>query len=347
MYLRNNIFKTMLIQKDIDIQDRHSFHCPARTQYWVDYDKVDELRQVLLEARDFGLPIMSIGGGCNLLFTDNYEGILLHSCIKEWRVLSKDKNSVLVEVGAGMSWDAWVALSVEQGWSGLQNLSGIPGDVGASPVQNIGAYGVEAKDCIESVVALNRDTLETEVLPAADCAFGYRMSRFKQDWKERYVVCYVRFRLSLNPEYRLDYGRLREEVEHLGEPSLQTLRQAVLQIRRSKLPDPDQTGNAGSFFKNPCVTADRAQALLERYPSMPFWPQNDGSVKLSAAWVIDTCGWKGYREGDAGVCATQALVLVNYGQATGKDVMQLYRKIAADVAEKFMLELQPEVVILP
>ena len=336
----------MLIQKEIDLQDKHSFHCPVKTEYWVEYDSIDELQRILREANDFGLPIMPIGGGCNLLFCRDYEGILLHSCIKDWRLLEEDEKSVLLQVGAGLNWDEWVALSIENGWYGLQNLSGIPGEVGASPVQNIGAYGVEAKDCIESVVVLDRETLACETKLARDCAFGYRMSRFKQDWKDRYIVCYVNYRLSKEASFCLDYGQLKEEVQKLGEPSLKNVRQAVLTIRNSKLPDPDKLGNAGSFFKNPCIDKAHYQSLVNDYPDIPAWPQNDGSVKISAAWMIDRCGWKGYREGDAGVCETQALVLVNHGQASGEDILHLYEKIADSVEEKFRVKLQPEVVVL-
>lgn len=336
----------MLIQKDIDLQDKHSFHCPAKTEYWAEYDSIEELQQILREANEFDLPIMPIGGGCNLLFCGDYPGILLHSCIKDWRVVEENENNVLVQVGAGLNWDEWVALSLEKGWSGLQNLSGIPGEVGASPVQNIGAYGVEAKDCIESVVLLDRDSLALVTKAAEECAFGYRMSRFKQDWKERYIVCYVNFRLAKHASFCLDYGRLKEEVALLGGASLENLRRAVLHIRNSKLPDPNRIGNAGSFFKNPCIEASHYQKLLAKHPNMPAWPQADGSVKISAAWMIETCGWKGYREGDAGVCDTQALVLVNHGQARGEDIMHLYEKIAADVDEKFHVKLSPEVVVL-
>ena len=336
----------MLIQKDIDLQDKHSFHCPAKTEYWVEYAHVDELRQILVEANEFGLPIMPVGGGCNLLFCKDYEGILLHSCIKDWKILEEDEDSLLLQAGAGINWDEWVALTVEKGWGGLQNLSGIPGEVGASPVQNIGAYGVEAKDCIEAVQVFDRETLQLKTLKAEECSFGYRMSRFKEDWKELYIVCYVHFRLSKKPSFCLDYGKLKEEVEALGEVSLSNVRQAVLSIRNSKLPDPDKLGNAGSFFKNPCIPQADFAALQSDYPDMPSWPQKDGSVKISAAWLIDKAGWKGYREGDAGVCETQALVLVNHGNAHGEDIYRLYEKIAADVEEKFHIKLYPEVVIL-
>lgn len=336
----------MLIQKDIDIQDKHSFHCPIRSAYWVDYDSVEELQQILSEANSFALPIMPIGSGCNLLFCRDYEGILLHSCIQDWQILREDDETVDVQVGAGMDWDHWVELSIQQGWSGLQNLSGIPGTVGASPVQNIGAYGVEAKDCIYEVVVLHRESLQTEVIAADACAFGYRMSRFKKDWKDKYIVCHVRFRLSKTPVYQLDYGKLKDEVEALGGASLRHIRQAVLAIRASKLPDPDKIGNAGSFFKNPCIEASLFDELQAKYPELPHWPQADGSIKISAAWLIEKAAWKGYREGDAGVCETQALVLVNHGQALGEDLLHLYEKIADDVELKFAIKLWPEVVIL-
>ncbi len=336
----------MLIQKDIDLQDKHSFHCPARTEYWVEYDSVEELQQILSEANEFGLPIMAVGGGCNLLFCADYSGILLHSRIKDWHILEDDGQSLLLQVGAGIPWDEWVAKSVENGWSGLQNLSGIPGEAGAAPVQNIGAYGVEAKDCIEKVIVLNRKTLDIETLSASDCRFGYRMSRFKEDWKDLYIVCYVCFRLYKQASFHLDYGKLRQEVEALGEVSLKNVRQAVLAIRDGKLPDPDKLGNAGSFFKNPCIPSEQFEALQKDYPDIPFWPQADGSVKIPAAWLIEQSGWKGYREGDAGVYETQALVLVNYGKATGEDILHLYEKIAAGVLEKFQVKLHPEVVVL-
>ena len=391
----------MKIIPDCPLQDRHSFHIQATARYVAQYDSVAELQAILRDANTFGLPIMPMGGGCNMLFADDYPGILLCSRIMDCERLASCETfpgEVVLRVGAGWDWDRLVAYTVEKGWGNLQNLSGIPGTVGASPVQNIGAYGVEAKDAIVAVEVLDRQTLETLVLPAAECRFGYRDSRFKHEWKDRYVVTHVRFRLSERPVFELSYGALREAVGPLqtsgisgGTSSemgtreknvseaeavrsdLQAIREAVLAIRGGKLPDPSQVGSAGSFFMNPRVPAALAAALLEKYPDMPHWPvavtklpesvagptapekaasgtpaaeTPASEVKLSAAWLIDRAGWKGFRRGDAGVWPRQPLVLVNYGQATGGEILALCRDIVADVRKKFSVSLRPEAIIL-
>lgn len=336
----------MKILPNCPIKELHSFHFDVKARYWAQYDDVEELKAILRDANTFGLPIMSVGGGCNLLFDGDYPGILLHSEIRslEWKELPEGR--IWVRAGAGIEWDRLVSDCVEKGWGGLENLSGIPGCVGASPVQNVGAYGVEAKDCIQNVEVLDRETLETAVIPASECRFGYRQSRFKGEWKERYVVTHVQFLLQSVPQFKLEYGALKEKVAALGGPSLKNVRQAVLEIRGSKLPDPALLGNAGSFFVNPEVNAEKAASLKRDWPDMPAWPLEDGRVKISAAWMIDRCGWKGRRTGACGVYEKQALVLVNYGEARGSDVMALYQAIAQDVERVFGVSLKAEVILV-
>ena len=340
----------MHIEAYAPLKERHSFHCEAAARFWAEYDTPEELAAILRDAADFGLPITSVGGGCNLLFTEAWPGILLHSKIKEISIVSQDGDGVSVKVGSGVVWDDFVAWSIAQGLCGVENLSGIPGLTGAVPVQNIGAYGMEAKETIEKVEVMDRDTLEVREIPAADCRLGYRDSRFKHEWKDKYVVLYVSFRLCrLTPGYRfrLSYGRLEKAVSAAGGPSLETVRQSVLAIRSEKLPDPSRLGNAGSFFMNPVLDRAAFEALQAKFPDIPSWTEADGRVKVSAAWLIERSGWKGKALGQAGCYEKQPLVLVNLGGASGADIVALYERIAADVKALSGLELRPETVILP
>lgn len=347
----------MKIQPFYPVKNRHSFHIDVQARYWVDYDSVEELHDVLHDAADFGLPILPVGGGNNLLFVNDYPGILLHSCLRDRAVLEENDDAVLIKVGAGQNWDQLVAWCVAQGWGGMQNLSGIPGEVGATPVQNIGAYGVEAKDIIEAVEVLDRTDLSQQTITAADCDFGYRRSRFKTDWKDRYIVTHVHYRLSKKPVFQVNYGAVSARLATQGglqtgedpqsiKDNLQLVRQTILAIRDEKLPDPAKVGNAGSFFMNPEVGKTQYLKLKRDYPDMPAWQLSDDRYKLSAAWLIDSCGWKGRRLEDAGVWPSQPLVLVNYGQAAGEDILSLARQIIDDVSQKFAVTLRPEVIIL-
>ena len=347
----------MKIQPFSPVKDRHSFHIDVQARYWVDYDSVEELCSVLRDAAGFGLPILPVGGGNNLLFVNDYPGILLHSCLKEKTVLEDKGDEVLLKAGAGHNWDELAAWCVAQGWGGMQNLSGIPGEVGATPVQNIGAYGVEAKDIIEAVEVLDRTDLSQRTIVAADCEFGYRRSRFKTDWKDRYIVTYVHYRLSRKPVFQLNYGAVSARLEAQGglkagndpqsvKDNLQMVRRTIMAIRDEKLPDPAKVGNAGSFFMNPEVDRQHFRQLKSACPDMPAWELPDGRYKLSAAWLIDQCGWKGRRLDEAGVWPTQPLVLVNYGQASGEDILELARSIIDDVKRRFDVALRPEVIIL-
>lgn len=341
----------MHLQADCSLQDKHSLGFDVRTRYWGVYSSVSALRSILQEANSFGLNILPIGKGCNLFFTHDFDGLLLHSNIESFDLIDEDDDSVLIEVGAGWQWDALVEHCVAQGWGGLENLSGIPSSVGASPVQNIGAYGVEAKDFITSVNLLDRQTLEERRVDASDCDFAYRDSRFKHEWKDRYIVISVRFRLSKRPHYDLSYDHLKSRVEALGWSdshleNLRTIRRAVLSIRNEKLPPTEELGSVGSFFMNPVVDRALAQECLANYPAMPCYELTDGRCKLSAAWLIDACGWKGKRLGNVGVYPKQALVLVHYGAGHPDELVRLYHHIIDDVFQRFGIRLQPEAVIL-
>ena len=330
-----------MIQENVDITSRHTFGIATQAQAWADYNSVDELRQIILEAKERNLPIMPIGEGSNLLFVKKYEGLLLHSAITTLNTTPVGNNEILVHAGSGWIWDDFVAHCVAQGWYGIENLSYIPGTVGASAVQNVGAYGVEACDVIESVSLLATDTLKECTIKASECNYGYRTSLFKSEWRGMYIVTGVTFRLSLTPRYTLDYGNLRQVVGDT--PTLQGVRDAVIEIRRKKLPEPSVLGSAGSFFVNPVIGREHYQKLLEKYPEMPHYEVNDEQVKVPAAWLIDHLGWKGKSLGGAMVYEQQPLVIVNTGNAKPGHVVQLAQDIAFSVFENFGIIITPEV----
>lgn len=279
-----------------------------------------------------------------MLFTGDFDGMILHSAIKGFEVVSENEDEVLVRAGAGEVWDDFVAYTVEKGWYGAENLSLIPGEVGASAVQNIGAYGVEAKDLIVKVDTLEVETGKERVFGNEECGYAYRESVFKHALKGKYIVTYVTYRLSKHPSYRLDYGNVRSELEKRGcELTLENVRQTIIDIRESKLPDPKVQGNAGSFFMNPIVPRPLFEELQGKYPSMPFYEVDSERVKIPAAWMIDQCGWKGKQLGHAGVHSKQALVLVNCGGATGQEIIALSEEIQRSVFDKFGVRISPEV----
>lgn len=330
-----------MIQENIDITRRHTFGIKTQARAWADYDSVEELRQIILEAHAQELPYMPIGEGSNLLFVRDYEGLLLHSTIATLNVISCGNNEILVQAGSGWIWDDFVAHCVAQGWHGIENLSHIPGTVGASAVQNIGAYGIEACDVIESVAVLDTATLQESTIKGSECGYGYRTSHFKGAWKGKYIVTSVTYRLSLTPHYRLDYGNLRAVT---GEtPTLQEVRNAVIDIRRNKLPEPQDMGSAGSFFVNPVISRQHYNNLLTQYPDMPCYEVDSEQVKVPAAWLIDHLGWKGKSIGGAMVYPKQPLVIVNTGEAKAGHVVQLANDIAFSVFEKFTIIIRPEV----
>ena len=334
----------MNIQHNYPLLAHNTFGMDVEASVFVEYESVTELKEILLHQLCPEGKWLHIGGGSNLLFTGDFDGMILHSAIKGFEVVSENEDEVLVRAGAGEVWDDFVAYTVEKGWYGAENLSLIPGEVGASAVQNIGAYGVEAKDLIVKVDTLEVETGKERVFGNEECGYAYRESVFKHALKGKYIVTHVTYRLSKHPSYRLDYGNVRAELEKRGcELTLENVRQTIIDIRESKLPDPKVQGNAGSFFMNPIVPRPLFEELLGKYPSMPFYEVDAERVKIPAAWMIDQCGWKGKQLGRAGVHNKQALVLVNCGGATGQEIIALSEEIQRSVLDKFGVRISPEV----
>ena len=330
-------------QENYSLLEHNTFGMDVRAALFFEYDTEDELRTIL-KSDDFTRyeRYIHIGSGSNLLFGTDYDGIVMHSAMRTLEVIADADDHVLIRVGSGYVWDDLVAHCVKQGWSGIENLSAIPGEVGASAVQNIGAYGVEVKDVIARVEAMALDgTIHT--FTNEECRYGYRDSIFKRELRGEYIITHVVYRLEKTPSYRLDYGDLRIRVESTGEPTLQAVRDAVTAIRDSKLPDPKVLGNAGSFFTNPVVPRLQYEALKEQYPNIPSYPIDEEYVKVPAGWLIDSAGWKGRALGRAAVHDRQALVLVNLGGATGQEVMTLAERICEDIYDKYGIRITPEV----
>ncbi len=316
----------------------------VRAARFVEYTSVDELKTVLADREAMSGKWLHIGGGSNLLFTGDYEGLILHSAIRGYEVISENDDEVLVRVGAGEVWDDFVAYTVQRGWQGAENLSLIPGEVGASAVQNIGAYGAEAKDLIVNVEAIEVATGKERTFTNAECRYAYRESIFKGELKGQYIVTHVVYRLCKQPVFRLDYGNIKGELEKRGcLLTLENVRRVIIDVRESKLPDPKVQGNAGSFFMNPIVPRAQYEALQKDNSDIPHYDVDADRVKIPAAWMIDRCGWKGKQLGRAGVHTKQALVLVNCGGATGGEVIALSQQIQEDVMQKFGIRISPEV----
>lgn len=331
--------------ENIDITERNSFHVHQVARRLVEFDRAEELPELFAKYGAESWYVLS--GGNNILFTKDIEPLLIVPCDDRIEVVEESATSVRVKVGAGVEWDDLVAWAVERELWGIENLSLIPGKVGAAPVQNIGAYGVEAKDAIRNVEMYFVEGGNFVTLAAEHCDFGYRESVFKHSLKGRVVITAVEFQLSKVAAPRLGYGDVVREVEARGGATIANIREAICAIRRSKLPDTAVLGNAGSFFKNPIVEREVAERILAEYPDMPSYPaQEEGKVKLAAGWLIDKAGMKGYKEGNVGVHERQALVLVNLGGATGGEVIAFAEKVVAKVREKFGIEISPEVNIL-
>lgn len=330
--------------KDYPLLPHNTFGMDVKTSLFVEYDSVAELKSILSDQDCRDRQWLHIGSGSNLLFTGDYAGIVLHSAIHGCEIVHEDEKEVQVRVGAGEVWDDFVAYTVNDGWYGAENLSLIPGEVGASAVQNIGAYGVEAKDLIVEVETVEVATAEERTFNNAECRYAYRESIFKKELKGKYVVTHVTFRLDKQPIFHLEYGNVRSELEKQGcGVTLPNVRNTIIAVRRAKLPDPKVQGNAGSFFMNPVVPRSQYETLLQQYPDMPHYDVGEGQVKIPAAWMIDRCGWKGRQVGRAGVHTKQALVLVNCGGATGEEVIALARQIQASVLQTFGIHISPEV----
>jgi UDP-N-acetylmuramate dehydrogenase len=337
----------MLFRENISLKTYNTFGIDVNTRFFAEILTEEDVTDMAVTLRDVHLPLLILGGGSNVLFTKDFTGTVLKISRKGISVIKEDEDSVWVKVCAGEHWDDLVLFCVERGWGGLENLSAIPGNAGTSPVQNIGAYGVEMKDTFCELDAFDLESNEKRIFSNPECEFGYRDSIFKSKFIKRFIILNVTFRLSKKPVLHLDYGNIREELEHMkaDRPGIKQIREAICSIRARKLPDPAVTGNAGSFFKNPVMTSAQFEKLKRSFPGIISF-QQDGKIKLAAAWMIEQCGWKGKRVGNAGVHSTQPMVLVNHGNATGPEILQLSNEIRKSVYEKFGVMLETEVNII-
>ena len=342
----------MTVQENISIKEYNSFGISGYANLFAKFNSLDELSELL----EFNQPqttnhkpqTLILGGGSNILFTKDFDGLVLKNELHGIKEIKEDEHHVYVQVGAGESWHQFVLHCIKNGWAGVENLSLIPGNVGASPMQNIGAYGAEIRDVFYSLEAFHIKEKKIVNFSLNDCEFGYRDSVFKRKFKDEFVITHVTYRLNKIPEYNISYGAIEQELEKMGvkELSLQAVSQAVINIRSSKLPNPAEIGNAGSFFKNPEVSSSQFAVLSSQFPGIVGYDLPNGNVKLAAGWMIEQTGWKGFRKGDAGCHARQALVLVNYGNAKGSEIYALSEDILQSVKEKFGVGLEREVNII-
>lgn len=336
----------MLLQENISLKPYNTFGIDVKARYFATFNDTDELAETLnLKSQTSNL---ILGGGSNILLTKDYDGLVLKNEIRGIVELHEDSEYVYVKAGAGENWHQFVLYCIERNWAGVENLSLIPGNVGASPMQNIGAYGVEIDDVFWDLEAFHKKDKKVVTFTRSDCEFGYRESVFKEKFKDQFVILNVTFQLRKKPRFNTSYGAIEQELQRMGvrELSLKAISAAVINIRNSKLPNPGEIGNAGSFFKNPSVTNEQFVSLKARFENMAGHENIDGTVKLAAGWLIEQCGWKGYRKDDAGCHAKQALVLVNYGNATGREIYNLSEEIIQSVKEKFGITLEREVNII-
>ncbi len=335
----------MTIQKQVSLQKYNTFAIDAIASHFVEVTTVEELQSILSDDTYNRMPKLILGGGSNLLFTQNFDGLVIKIAILGQEIISEDAQHALIKVGAGVNWHQLVLHTLDLGLGGLENLSLIPGTVGAAPMQNIGAYGVEIKDTFVELQAVEISTGKVATFDNTSCEFGYRYSVFKDALKDRYIIVNVTFKLLKSPVFNITYGAIEDTLKASGirDLSLKAVSDAVIRIRQSKLPDPAKIGNAGSFFKNPTVDRPIFDGLKVRYADMPGYELPDGQVKVPAGWLIEKSGWKGKRVGNVGVHELQALVLVNYGHAVGNEVRELAFAIQASVMDKFGIALMPEV----
>jgi UDP-N-acetylmuramate dehydrogenase len=335
------------VHENYSLRPYNSFGMDVSARWFAGFSSVEELAELQLRMPAGDQPLI-LGGGSNILFTRDYDGWVLKNEIKGIELLREDAHHLYVRAGAGENWHQFVQYCLHRNWAGMENLSLIPGNVGASPMQNIGAYGVEIKEVFYELEAYNLSEKKVVIFTLNDCDFGYRESVFKRQFKGEFVILSVTYCLHKTPHFKTGYGAITEELEKMGvkELSIQAISQAVINIRRSKLPDPAVIGNAGSFFKNPEVEEAVFSSLQVTYPNIVGYPLPNGRVKLAAGWLIEQCGWKGYRQGDAGCHEKQALVLVNYGHASGADIFHISTAILETVQEKFGVLLEREVNII-
>lgn len=335
------------LQENVSLKNYNTFGFDVKTRWYYRYTEINELIELIKNEKNKTVPLLVLGGGSNILLTSDFQGVVLHSAILGIDIVDESGDDVIVAVGAGVEWDSLVSWSVENGLGGLENLSLIPGSVGASPVQNIGAYGVELKDVFFKAEGVYIESGELFNISAQGCEFGYRYSVFKGPLKNKAIITRVLFKLSRKPVFKLDYGTVRDEVNRMGGASLKNIRNAIVKIRNSKLPDITIFGNAGSFFKNPLIPGSQLNLLKIKFPDIPFYEAEPAEmVKVPAGWLIEKAGWKGKSIGKAGVHHQQALVLVNLGGANGRDILNLAQKIESDVKQLFNIDLEREVNVV-
>jgi UDP-N-acetylmuramate dehydrogenase len=336
----------MEISENSSLQNLHSFGCNEKANYFAKIGSMETIEKSIQWAKEKNIPYLILGAGSNILFTKTFEGLVLKMEIMGIKKLKETASEVFLEVGAGENWHHFVIYCVQKGWGGVENLSLIPGTVGAAPIQNIGAYGVEAKDAIASVTAYDTQSAQFITLQNSDCAFAYRTSLFKKD-TSRYIISSVQFVLQKQPIFRTEYGAIKEVLHQKNnkQPSVEAISSAVIQIRSEKLPDPKKLGNAGSFFKNPTITKDLFEVLVAKYPKMIAYPITDDTYKIAAGWLIEACGWKGIQKGSVGCYEKQSLVIVHYNNGPGMEIYNFSEEIIQSVLTKFEILLEREVVI--
>ncbi|MEA4983494.1 MAG: UDP-N-acetylmuramate dehydrogenase [Paludibacter sp.] len=333
----------MKFYKDYSLKNYNTFGLDIQTRYFYEFGSEEDLKQILSEDTIHKNKLLVVGQGSNLLFLNDFDGVVLHCAMNDIRVLEQKGDDVLLEAGAGVIWDDLVAYCVKNNWWGVENLSLIPGETGAAAIQNIGAYGAEIKDVVQKIKTIEIETSASRVFDVSECGYGYRQSVFKNELKGSYIVTSVVIKLSAKSLLNLNYQHLEQEVLKKGVLNLHNIRNTIIEIRESKLPDPKVLGNAGSFFMNPVVSRDKFESLEQEYPQMPHYKVSAAEEKIPAGWLIEQCGWKGKSIGKVGVHEKQALVLVNLGGAKGKEIEQLALQIQESVNEKFGIQLIPEV----
>jgi UDP-N-acetylmuramate dehydrogenase len=338
----------MNIQESVSLKPHNTFGIDATAKYFSSFSSVEELNEIINSQFSVLNSQLILGGGSNILLTKSFDGLVLKNEIKGIEVVKEDDHHIYIKAGAGENWHQFVLYCVNNNYAGVENLSLIPGNVGASPMQNIGAYGVEIKELFSEMEAFHKKDKIVQKFFLEDCEFGYRESVFKNKYKDQFVIVNVTYRLNKRPSFNTSYGAIRQELEKMGvqELTIQAISQAVVNIRSSKLPDPKQMGNAGSFFKNPILPNEEFNELKNAFPDIVSFRSGDDQTKLAAGWLIEQCGWKGYRKNDAGCYAKQALVLVNYGNASGKEIFELSEEIIQSVQQKFNVHLEREVNII-
>jgi len=338
----------MQLRESISLKPYNTFGIDVKADYYVELSSHEEIISFVNNHLKIYPDYLILGGGSNILFVNDFHGLVIHLSNKGITILNEDNDHATLQVNAGENWDDLVSFCVDSGYGGIENLSMIPGSVGAAPIQNIGAYGVELKDYFKELQALNLVSGEIELFTKRDCQFAYRNSIFKNKLKGQYLILNITISLDKKPSFQTSYGVIEQELQAMQHDTLsvQSIREAVCNIRSRKLPDPDELGNGGSFFKNPVVSNERYDSLVKEFPDIASYPQGEMQHKLAAGWLIEKAGWKGYRKGDAGVHGEQALVLVNYGKAGGKDILNLSEEIRNSVFELFQVDLEREINVV-